>query len=134
MVETVGVPSPGNRYGTRGMVCSASPAAATVGMRVLLDGGNAFDAAIAVAMVEGLTIPMMCGLGGDMFAVLYDARSRSVVGINGSGAAPRKATREYYTSRGYKTMPRSGIDSFSVPGAPQAYWELHRRFGSKPWT
>lgn len=103
-------------------------------MRVLLDGGNAFDAAIAVAMVEGLTIPMMCGLGGDMFAVLHDARSGRVVGINGSGAAPRKATREFFTSRGHTTMPRSGIHSFSVPGAPQAYWELHQRFGSKPWA
>jgi gamma-glutamyltranspeptidase/glutathione hydrolase len=116
------------------MVASASPAAAAAGMRVLLEGGNAFDAAIAVAMVEGLTIPMMCGLGGDMFAVLYDARTRRVVGINGSGAAPRRATREYYTSRGHQTMPRAGIQSFSVPGAPQAYWTLHQRFGTVPWA
>jgi gamma-glutamyltranspeptidase/glutathione hydrolase len=129
-----GLPSPGTRYGTRGMVASASPAAAAAGMRVLLEGGNAFDAAIATAMVEGLTIPMMCGLGGDMFAVLYDARTRRAVGINGSGAAPRAATREYYTSRGHRTMPRAGIQAFSVPGAPQAYWTLHQQFGSLPWA
>lgn len=133
-MEAVGLPSLGNRYGTRGMVASASPAAAAAGMRVLLDGGNAFDASIAVAMVEGLTIPMMCGLGGDMFAVLYDARSQRVVGINGSGAAPRKASRDFFVSRGHATMPRSGIHSFSVPGAPQAYWELHRRYGTRPWA
>jgi gamma-glutamyltranspeptidase/glutathione hydrolase len=116
------------------MVASASPAAAAAGMRVLLDGGNAFDAAIATAMVEGLTIPMMCGLGGDMFAVLYDAGAARVVGINGSGAAPRKAAREYYTSRGHTTMPRAGIHAFSVPGAPHAYWTLHQRFGTVPWA
>src|SRR5438128_1142004 len=83
-----GLPSLGPRYGRRGMVASASPAAAAAGIEILLKGGNAFDAAIATAMVEGLTIPMMCGLGGDMFCVLYDARSQRVVGINGSGAAP----------------------------------------------
>jgi gamma-glutamyltranspeptidase/glutathione hydrolase len=85
-------------------------------------------------MVEGLTIPMMCGLGGDMFAVLHDARTQRVMGINGSGAAPRKATREYYTSRGHTTMPRSGVHSYSVPGAPHAYWTLHQRYGSLPWA
>ena len=129
-----GLPNPGTRYGTQGMIASASPAAAAAGMRVLLDGGNAFDAAVATAMVEGLTIPMMCGLGGDMFAVLYDTRGRRVVGINGSGAAPRRATRAYYASRGHRTMPRAGIHAFSVPGAPQAYWTLHQRFGTLPWA
>lgn len=132
--SATGLPSPGSRYGVRGMVASASPAAAAAGMQILLKGGNAFDAAIATAMVEGLTLPMMCGLGGDMFCVLYDARSRRVVGINGSGAAPRKITRDYYASRGHTTMPRFGIQSFSVPGAPQAYWTLHQQFGSLPWA
>ena len=134
MNDQSGLPSLGNRYGVRGMVASASPAAAAAGMQILLAGGNAFDAAIATAMVEGLTLPMMCGLGGDMFCVLYDARSNKVVGMNGSGAAPRKITREYYTSRGHTTMPRSGIQSFSVPGAPHAYWTLHHQFGSLPWA
>ena len=129
-----GLPSLGPRYGVRGMVASASPAAAAAGMQILLQGGNAFDAAIATAMVEGLTLPMMCGLGGDMFCVLYDARSGRVVGMNGSGAAPRRVTRDYYASRGHTTMPRSGIQSFSVPGAPHAYWTLHQRFGSLPWA
>src|SRR5262249_4326014 len=82
-----GLPSPGPRVATRGMVASASPEAAAVGLRVLLEGGNAFDAAVATAMVEGLTLPASCGLGGDAFAVLYDARTQRVHAINGSGGA-----------------------------------------------
>jgi gamma-glutamyltranspeptidase/glutathione hydrolase len=129
-----GLPSPGPRYATRGMVASCSAEAAAVGMRVLLDGGNAFDAAVAVAMVEGLTLPAACGLGGDAFVVLYDARSGQVHGINGSGAAAGQASRDYYVSRGHRTMPLDGLHSVSVPGAPHAYWTLHQRFGSRPWA
>src|SRR5213592_562128 len=102
-----GLPSPGPRYASKGMVASASPAAAAAGLRVLMSGGNAFDAAIAAAAVEGLTLPASCGLGGDMFAVLYDARTKKVTGINGSGIAPRAASREYYVSRGHTGMPLS---------------------------
>ena len=114
------------------MVASASPAAAAAGLRVLMDGGNAFDAALATAAVEGLTLPASCGLGGDMFAVLYDARTRQVWGINGSGITARAATRDYYASGGRDTMPLTGIHSVSVPGAPHAYWTLAQRFGSRP--
>src|SRR6266542_4804979 len=127
-----GVPSSGSKYAARGMVASASPAAATVGLHVLMSGGNAFDAAIAAAAVENLTLPGSCGLGGDMFAVLYDAKSKRVYGINGSGIAPRAASRDYYVSRGHTTMPLTGIHAVSVPGAPHAYWTLHKRFGSRP--
>src|SRR5437867_2643919 len=127
-----GVPSAGPRYATKGMVASASPAAAAAGLRVLIEGGTAFDAAIATAAVEGLTLPASCGLGGDVFAVLYDARTKQVHAINGSGIAPRAASRDYYASRGHTTMPLTGIHSVSVPGAPHAYWTLHRRFGTRP--
>ncbi|CAA9260712.1 MAG: Gamma-glutamyltranspeptidase @ Glutathione hydrolase [uncultured Chloroflexi bacterium] len=127
-------PSAPARYASRGMVASASPAAAAVGLRVLMDGGNAFDAAVATALVEGLTLPASCGLGGDMFAVLYDARSRSTYAINGSGVAAGWASRDYYVSRGHTQMPLYGVHSVSVPGAPDAYWTLHQRFGSRPWS
>jgi gamma-glutamyltranspeptidase / glutathione hydrolase len=122
------------RYASRGMVASASPAAAAAGVRVLMDGGNAFDAAIATALVEGLTLPASCGLGGDVFAVLYDARTRSVHALNGSGVVARAASRDYYVSRGHEKMPLYGVHSVSVPGAPDAYWTLHRRFGTRPWA
>ena len=133
-ISTTARPGAGPQYAARGMVASASPAAAATGLRVLMDGGNAFDAAVAVAMVEGLTLPGACGLGGDMFAVLYDARQRRVWAINGSGAAPQRVTRDYYVSRGHQTMPLDGIHSVSVPGAPHAYWTLHQRFGTRPWA
>ena len=82
------------------MVASAHPRAAIVGAAILERGGNAFDAAIAVAAAEGVLLPMMCGLGGDGFAVVYDARRREVLGLNGSGVAAAGATREHYASRG----------------------------------
>jgi gamma-glutamyltranspeptidase/glutathione hydrolase len=129
-----GLPSHGPRYGRRGMVVSASAEAAAAGLRVLMDGGNAFDAAIAAALVEGIALPGSCGLGGDMFAVLHDARTGEVHAINGSGVAPQAMSRDFFVSRGYATMPLAGIHSASVPGAPDAYWTLHQRFGSRPWA
>jgi gamma-glutamyltranspeptidase/glutathione hydrolase len=100
------------------MVCSASPTAAATGISILKKGGNAFDAALAVAGVEWLTLPGACGLGGDLFAVLYDARRDRICAINGSGEVARRASREYYVDQGYKTMPLSGWHAAGVPGAP----------------
>src|SRR5205085_5721006 len=96
-------------FGTRGMVCSAHPVAAFIGLGILQRGGNAFDAAIAVAAAEGVVLPMKCGLGGDAFVVLHDARKRETVAFNGSGVAAAGATADYYRSRGHKTMPLDGV-------------------------
>ena len=74
-------------FGTRGMVCSAHPVAAFIGLTILQRGGNAFDAAIAVAAAEGVVLPMKCGLGGDAFVILHDAKKRETVAYNGSGVA-----------------------------------------------
>ncbi len=112
-----------------GIVSSASPRAAAVGLRVLQDGGNAFDAAIATASIEWLTLPGSCGLGGDMFAVLHDAKSDR---INGSGVAGSKASQERYTAGGATKMPLQGWHAAAVPGAPHAYATLNREFGSRP--
>ena len=121
-------------YGLRGMVACAHPVATFVGLGVLQRGGNAFDAAIAVAAAEGVLLPMMCGLGGDAFALLYDARRREVVGLNGSGAAAAGATRDYYLGRGFQKMPLEGVHAVSVPGAVHLYETLWKRYGTLPWA
>ncbi len=126
------VPGPGVQFGSNGMVASRSKRAAAAGLHVLRRGGNAFDAAIAVAGVEWLTLPAMCGLGGDMFAVLYDARRDRLAAINGSGEAARHASRDYYVSQGFSTMPLDGWHAAAVPGAPHAYATLNREFGTVP--
>ncbi len=121
-------------FGLRGMVASAHPVAALIGMAVLKAGGNAFDAAIAVAAAEGVVLPMMCGLGGDAFVVLYDARRRELAGFNGSGVAAAGATAEYYTSRGFRTMPLDGVHAVGVPGAVSVYEAIWKRYGTRPWA
>ena len=104
-------------FGQNGIVSSNSPLAASVGLRVLQDGGTAFDAALAVAAVETVTIVPMCGLGGDSFILAYDANTRTVTNINSSsGAAAAGADAEYYRSQGLALMPIQGPHSVSVPG------------------
>ena len=83
----------------RGLVCSPSPLAAAAGVEVLRSGGNAFDAAIAVAAAECVTLPPLCGLGGEMFALLYEASTGRLYGLTGSGKAPMAATRGYFVER-----------------------------------
>src|SRR5260221_13656183 len=103
-------------FGTRGMVCSAHPVAAFIGLSILQRGGNAFDAAIAVAAAEGGVLPMKCGLGGDAFVVMYDARKREMVAFNGSGVAAAGAPADYQPRPGRKTRPLARADTGSVSG------------------
>ena len=121
-------------YGQNGMVSSDSPLAASVGLRVLQDGGTAFDAALAVAAVECVTIVPMCGLGGDSFILAYDANSDTVTNINSSGAAAAGAEAEYYRQQGLALMPIAGPHSVSVPGEAAAWEALHRKFGTLPFA
>jgi gamma-glutamyltranspeptidase/glutathione hydrolase len=120
-------------FGTRGMVCSAHPVAAFIGLGILQRGGNAFDAAIAVAAAEGVVLPMKCGLGGDAFVVLYDARKRETVAFNGSGVAAAGAMADYYRGQGYKSMPLDGVHAVSVPGGVAVYEALWKRYGTMDW-
>jgi len=120
-------------FGTRGMVCSAHPVAAFIGLGIMQRGGNAFDAAIAVAAAEGVLLPMKCGLGGDAFVVLHDARKRETVAFNGSGVAAAGASADYYRSRGHKTMPLDGVHAVSVPGGVAVYEALWRHHGTMDW-
>lgn len=119
-------------YGCHGMICSNSPLAASAGLKMLLEGGNAFDAALAVAATEAVTIVPACGLGGDAFVLLYDAATGTITGVNSSGVAATGATAAYYRAQGYRTMPLEGPHAISVPGAVAAWDVIHRQFCTKP--
>lgn len=121
-------------YGNRGIVCSNSPLAASAGIQVMRSGGNAFDAAVAVAATEAVTLVPLCSMGGDSFILAYEAASGQITGINSSGVAPTGATADYYRSRGYEEMPLEGPHSISVPGEVAAWEEIHRRFCTMPFA
>ncbi len=127
-------PGPVESLGLNGMVASAHPIAAAVGVGVLQSGGNAIDAALAVAAAEGVVLPASCGLGGDAFVLVYDPKTGEATGFNGSGVAGAKATRERYVEAGLTRMPLDGIHSISVPGAVAVYETLWKRYGTRPWA
>jgi gamma-glutamyltranspeptidase / glutathione hydrolase len=111
-----------------GMVASSQPLAAQIGLQVLKDGGNAVDAAIAVAAMVNVTEPMMNGLGGDAFILVR--WQGKLHGLNASGRCPQGMTRETFVTAGWTRMPQAGWGSVCVPGAPDGYFTLHDRFGS----
>ncbi len=113
-----------------GIVASESVLASQVGASILEQGGNAIDAAVATNAMMGLIAPMNDGIGGDLFVIVYDASSGELTGLNASGWAPAKLTPEYLRSKGINTMPRSGINSVTVPGAVDGWDMLLTRFGN----
>jgi gamma-glutamyltranspeptidase/glutathione hydrolase len=112
-----------------GVVASESVLASQVGARVLEQGGNAIDAAIAVNAMMGLVAPMNDGIGGDLFAIIYEAKTGTLHGLNASGWAPKGLTAESLRGKGITTMPSRGINTVTVPGAVKGWDALHRRFG-----
>ena len=119
-------------YSNGGVVVSISPLAASAGVRVLADGGNAFDAAVAVAAVEAVTVPPACGVGGEPFAILYHAETGEFHGLTGSGRAPLAASREFFVERGHRFMPLEGPLAAAIPGEILAWEEIADRFGTMP--
>jgi gamma-glutamyltranspeptidase/glutathione hydrolase len=116
----------------QGMVATSHPLAAQVGLEVLRKGGNAVDAAIAVNAALGLMEPMSCGIGGDLFAIVWEQKTGKIHGLNASGRAPYKATRELFGERGLQHIPLTGPLSWSVPGCVDGWEELRKRFGTLP--
>jgi gamma-glutamyltranspeptidase/glutathione hydrolase len=114
-----------------GMVAASHPLAAQIGLDVLKNGGNAIDAAIATDAALGLMEPMSCGIGGDLYALVWDAKTQKLYGINASGRSPYKATREYFASQKLDEIPTSGPLSWSVPGCVDGWEELRKRFGTR---
>ena len=117
--------------GRNGMVAAGHSLGALAGVRVLQEGGNAVDAALAAAFVMTVVKPEACGPGGDLFALVFMKKNGKVEAINSSGPAPAKASIEYFRERGLKTIPTSGPLSVAVPGAVDGWLELHRRYGTK---
>src|SRR6202166_4464908 len=99
-----------------GIVAAESPLAAQAGVRILEHGGNAVDAAIATNAVMGLVEPMMNGIGGDLFAIVYDAKTNKLYGVNASGWAPKGLTIEYLQKQGIRSIPQQGVNAITVPG------------------
>jgi gamma-glutamyltranspeptidase/glutathione hydrolase len=114
-----------------GEVASESVLASEVGARILESGGNAIDAAVATNAVMGLVAPMNDGIGGDLFAIVYEAKTGKLYGLNASGWAPAALTADYLLGKGIKSMPQRGINSVTVPGAVEGWDQLLKRFGTK---
>jgi gamma-glutamyltranspeptidase / glutathione hydrolase len=118
----------------RGVVSAENPLAAQAGASVLAHGGNAVDAAIATNAVMGVAEPMMNGIGGDLFAIVYEAKSGKLYGLNASGWAPAGLSIEFLKSKGIAKMPQDGIQSVTVPGAVDGWSKLLARFGTKKFS
>lgn len=118
--------------GTHGVVASGHALATQAGLRVLQDGGNAVDAALAASAVLTVVRPQSCSLGGDLFALVHDGCSGEVVAVNASGPAPRAATVEWFRSRGHATIPEHGVAAVEVPGLVDGWALLHERFATRP--
>jgi gamma-glutamyltranspeptidase/glutathione hydrolase len=114
-----------------GIVAAESPLAAQAGAQILERGGNAVDAAIATNAMMGVVEPMMDGIGGDLFAIVYDAKSNKLYGLNASGWAPKGLTIEFLQKQGLKSMPNQGVNSITVPGAVDGWQKLADKFGRK---
>jgi gamma-glutamyltranspeptidase/glutathione hydrolase len=118
---------------THGVVATEHPLASQAGAMVLAQGGHAVDAAVAANAVMGVVCPMMCGIGGDLFAIVCEHDGK-MHGVNASGWAPARLTPEAVESRTGDTMPQSGVHTVTVPGAVAGWSLLLERFGRTPFA
>src|SRR3954470_7000956 len=118
--------------GKNGMIATSQPLASAAGLKVLQDGGNAIDAAVTAAAVLAVVEPSMTGIGGDLFAIVYDAKTKTLHGLNASGRSAYAATPEEYARRGQTRMPGSGVLSVTVPGVVEGWSELLSKYGTLP--
>jgi len=113
-----------------GMVATSHPLATQVGLDVLKQGGNAIDAAIAANATLGLMEPTGCGIGGDIFAIIWSAKDQKLYGLNGSGRSPAALDLQYFRDRGMEKIPAFGALPVSVPGTVDGWFEMNKKFGS----
>ena len=122
-------------WGIHGAAATAHPLATQAAIDMLRKGGSAADAAIAANAVLGLVEPVSCGVGGDCYVMLWDPKTRQVMGLNGSGRSPKALTLETVRSRAKNgKIPSYGAISVSVPGAVDAWREMHERYGKLKWA
>src|SRR6187549_2137807 len=130
------VPTRSEVIATQGMAATSHPLASQVALDVLKRGGTAVDAAIAANATIGLMEPISNGVGGDLFAIVWDAKTKKLYGLNGSGRSPKSLTFEKLQAElakvNSKTIPRRGPLPVSVPGAVDAWFALHGKFGKIP--
>jgi gamma-glutamyltranspeptidase/glutathione hydrolase len=115
---------------TNGVVATSHPLAAQIGLDILKRGGNAVDAAIATNAALGLMEPMSCGIGGDLFAIVWDAKTQKLYGLNANGRSPHRISRDLFHERGLKEIPERGPLTWSVPGCVDGWDSLRERFGT----
>jgi gamma-glutamyltranspeptidase / glutathione hydrolase len=117
-----------------GIVATSQPLASMAGVQILERGGNAMDAAIAANATLGLMEPTSNGIGGDMFAIIYDAKTKKIYGLNSSGWSPKALTPALLASKGITTMPERGVFTNTVPGVVAGWDAIHQRFGTLPFS
>lgn len=115
-----------------GMACTSQPLATQVAIDILKQGGTAVDAAIAANAMLGLVEPTGSGIGGDLFAIVWDAKTQKLYGLNASGRSPKSLTFEYFKRNGITHIPALGPLPVSVPGCVDGWFELHKKFGRLP--
>ncbi len=131
----------GKKFATRseviarhGMAATSHPLATQIALDILKKGGTAVDAAIAANAALGLMEPTGNGIGGDIFAIVWDAKTKKLYGLNGSGRSPKSLTLDYFKQHGYKKIPSHGPLPVTVPGCVDGWFELHKKFGRLPMT
>src|SRR5687768_13437054 len=129
----------GRIYGTRspvlarnGVIATSQPLASAAGLQVLQEGGNAIDAAVTAAAVLAVVEPTMTGVGGDLFALVFDGRTKTLRGLNASGRAGSRAEPEVLLAHGYMDVPTHGPWSITVPGSVSGWSELLKSNGTIP--
>ena len=119
--------------GQNGMAATSHPLATQTAIDVLKSGGNAIDAAIAANAVLGLVEPTGCGIGGDLFAIVWDEKTNQLYGLNSSGPASKKMSIDYGNQQGFEQIPAYGALPVTVPGAVAGWSALHKKFGKLPF-
>jgi gamma-glutamyltranspeptidase / glutathione hydrolase len=119
-------------YARGGMACTSDPRATAAALAILNQGGSAVDAAIAANAVLGVVEPMSCGIGGDLYSIVWDSKTGQLSGLNASGRSPLSLSREVFKEKGLNEIPNFGPLTWSVPGCVAGWFDLHERYGRLP--